>query len=401
METVYWLDLSGQDQTKLDPATFFDNPYLVELDISGNQLLYVPLAISNCSLLRQVDLSGNPMNRPPAVLFSIPALRAHPENIVFGNGQPCTRQLALSIIGEVSKLGQCLLHIRDLEGRRKKISVAADTTTHDFFVLAHPKLAHLVSYVLIVRKYKGFVLRFMPEDVPIGLYVLEDAEWSFELKFLPSDLPVSLIPALREYVEVQAKHVSPADSQFRSLKEEVIRFTGQDSRGLLERLQECASMCARQFEAKIINGDGGLQSRIRIVVTNDSVCVVSPPSTYYVFGPRSISFAVVQDSCLLMCEDLVLVLAPESVDKLMPLFAMTAMPTPKEPETQNRFQEIAAAAGRIFQKSKNKLFEAESPRIRKNDLDREIQKYKKGPSLFKMNNPAPKRVARAKTTIPR
>lgn len=399
METVYWLDLSGQDQTKLDTGIFFDNPYLVELDVSGNQLFYIPTEISNCPLLRHVDLSGNPMNRPPAVLFTIPWLRAHPENIIYGNGQVCTRELATSILADVAKLGQCLFRMTDLEGRRRKISVTAGTTSHDFFCLAHPRLAHLVSYVFIVRKYKGTVLRFMPENVPIGLYMMEGAEWSFELKFLPSDLPVSLLPALREYVEAQSKHIPTTNSEFYALKDEVMRFSGQDSMNLLQKLQECAAMCARHFEATILNGETGKQSKIRIVVTNDSVCIVSPPSTYYVFGPRSISFSIVQDSCLLMCEDLVLILAPESVEKLMPLFAMTSVAPPKDEEKQSRFMEIAAAAGNIFQKSRCKLFESERPRVLISDLDKEIEKYQKGPSLFKTNHSPPRRAYRAKTSI--
>ena len=376
------IDLSGQGLTSLDSRVFFENPFLVELNLSNNEIAAVPEAISNCALLKRIDISGTQIVRPPRVLFAIPWLRAHPENIVFGEGQRCSVDLAREIVKSCRNGEQCLLNFKDLEGVTRCLAIAPDVTSLDFFTLAHPHLAHIVSYVVIVRVCGGHVLRFIPDDVPMSLYVIEGASWAFELRFLPPDISRPMIPALVQFVEAQAAFAERHDKEFSELRASVRTFMGSNVKPLMGRLHEHAVMCARHFSVNVMNK--GSTQKITISVTNDAVCVAVSTKEYYVFPPRSLSLDYVNKKYLLVCGTKGLVIARESVEQLMPLFAITSV----EPDMDLRlrhsfFADIALKSMATYLNAKSDEVGSRNLGLRSHQLDQELAKYRQAESMFR------------------
>lgn len=288
--------------------------------MSNNNLGTLPLSLSQCSLLKHINISGNQLVRPPAILFSIPWLRTHPENIIFGDNQKCTKELAQSIIEECKSMNQCSISITDLEGNNRKLSFTPDTTSSEFFTMCHPSMSHLISNVIFVRKCGSSVLQFIPDTVPLSLYLLPNATWSFEFKYLPSHVPVSVFPLLKGFVESQLQYVEDQKTS-KKISALLEQFKGDDTRDLISFLEAVPCMCARQFHVQYMQN--GRYTPLTILVTNNCVTLRFSKSLYQNFNTDSISFDYVDRSCLLFCGGSALVIEEEYVPDLLPLFAMT------------------------------------------------------------------------------
>ena len=376
------LDLSEQGLKELDPLLFLERPLLVELDLSNNNLVSLPESISQCSLLKYVNISGNPMMRPPPVLFSIPALRAHPENIIFGSGQTCSRELALMILEDCDKLNQCMLEFTDLEGMNRVVSFPASTTIREFFLLAHPATAFLDEYVLMVRNCRGRTLRFAVNDIPLSLYIIPDAEWSFELALLPPNLPASMWGALAKYVEAQAIFADANDKTFWELRKSVQGFRGDDVQSLIHKLEEHHSMSSRLFRVDLLHC--GNKIPVKVMITKDSVALVATRKFYYGFGRQSITFDYVEDSCLLVCDGKALLISNDGLEGLLPMFAMTLVDM--EEVTDHRldsFRDIARVSVGRYESVKDRRFPGMYHEVPVADLDATLDKYRMAAKLFR------------------
>ena len=376
------LDLSEQGLTEIDPAMFFERPFLVELDLSNNKLVHLPESISHCSLLRYVNISGNPMMRPPPVLFSIPGLRAHPENIVFGDGQTCSRALAQAILEDAEKLNQCVLEFIDLEGAKRRVSFTPGTSTREFFLLSHPSAPHLHEYVLLVRNCGGHVMRCALDDVPLSIYVVPDAVWSFELALLPPDMPASMRQALVAYVAAQAAVADKNDKKFWELEKLVQNHTASDMRALIRRLEDHLGMSSRQFVIDLVHCASKVP--VRALVTKDSVALMATPGFYCAFGRQSLYFDYVENTCLLVCDGKALIISEECLERLLPLFALTLVEIDDAEEDYRveLFQDIARTSVARYEAVKDRRFVQHHCNIQAHDLDAALDKYRMGVMLF-------------------
>lgn len=326
--------------TYLPMDFFFSYPFLVQLDLSNNQLFSLPLSISQCILLERIDISGNPMTRPPAVLFSLPKLRSNPHNIYFGKNQVCTEELAINIINDTSEIPQLSLQFEEVNiishGNQKAIrsvTCAPDITTSLLFIMIHPEFQEFKNEILLVRKYKNHFLRIVPENVPISLYFIPGAIWSLELKYLPSKLSQCILPLVLSFIEEQMK-IFPNDQVLKmnhnSILELQRNFTSFFANQVLYSLQSNWHLSSRHFKAQLRGRISGLPTDLLVTSTLDTVSICIPPSTYFVFNPSAISFDFVEDekkpqssTGILMCGDRGLMITDDSVTNLINLFEIT------------------------------------------------------------------------------
>lgn len=308
---------------QFEVSQFFDYPYLVEINLSNANLWTLPLSISYCVLLERINISHNPMSRPPAVLFSLPKLRANPHNIIFGNDQICTRKLALNIINECDSLNHTMINLKDIDGSTRVITCPPQTTTLSFLQMVHPELI-FIDYIALVRTCrfheKDYVLRVIPEKVPISLYFYPDAVWSFELKFLPPSNPPQVYPLLKQYVNEQFIKYKNDDPLLKQLNEQM-QNTKEGDPAILSELRKSRYISSRVFKAKLSNSKD-----IEISLNARNSSVIFSKTSYYTFSNRSISFNYVEDDnsnflCFLVCDDKALCIERQSVKDLMTLFS--------------------------------------------------------------------------------
>lgn len=321
------------------------------------------------------------MMRPPPVLFAIPWLRAHPENIVFGGGQACSKELAKAILSDCDKLNHCIVEFTDLEGVKRRASFAAQTTTREFFLLSHPSAPYLDAYVLLLRNCGGHILRCALDDVPLSLYVVPGAVWSFELALLPPDLPATMRGALLEFVKAQAEVADAKDKKFRELEKLVQTHQGSDMRGLIRRLEDHPRMSSRQFVVDLMHCASKVP--VRVMVTKDAVALVAAEGFYYAFGRHSIWFDYVEDSCLLVCDGKALIISADCLERLLPLFALTLVePDEEEDYRCELFQEIARSSVLRYEAIKDRRLASANGNIQADALDTTLDKYRMGGRLF-------------------
>lgn len=307
---------------QFEATQFFDYPYLVEINFSNTNLWTLPLSISYCVLLERINISHNPMSRPPAVLFSLPKLRANPHNIIFGNDQICTRKLALNIIKECDSLNHTMITLKDIDGSTRVITCPPQTTTLSFLQMVHPELI-FIDYIALVRTCKfhekDYVLKIIPEKVPISLYFYPDAVWSFELKFLPPSNPKQVFPLLKEYVNEQYLNYKNDDPLLKQLNEK-LQTVKEGDPAILSELKKSRYLSSRVFKAKLSNS-----KEIEISLNARNSSVIFSNNSYYTFSSRSISFNYVEDGpnflCFLVCDDKALCIERQSVKDLMTLFS--------------------------------------------------------------------------------
>lgn len=307
---------------QFETTQFFDYPYLVEINLSNANLWTLPLSISYCVLLERINISHNPMSRPPAVLFSLPKLRANPHNIIFGNDQICTRKLAQNIINECYSLNHTMLNLKDIDGSIRVITCPPQTTTLSFLQMVHPELI-FIDYIALVRTCrfheKDYILRIIPEKVPISLYFYPEAVWSFELKFLPPSSPRQVFPLLKDYVTEQYNKYKNNDPLLKQLNEQMQQAKEGDP-AILSELKKSRYLSSRVFKAKLSNS-----KEIEISINARNSSVIFSKTSYYTFSNRSISFNYVDDNqnylCFLVCDDKALAIQRDSVKDLMILFS--------------------------------------------------------------------------------
>lgn len=195
------------DGAPLTNGSFFRNPKIVELDLAGQNLPYMPLSVSQCALLSRVNLTGTLFSRPPIILFSIPWLRQHPERITFGTGQSCSRDLMQRILNSAADYGQCETSFIDPSGDERFISLSPEISSRDFACLIAGPLAIFIDDLFIVRSVslhgKLHILRISPGDEPMVLYFYPECTFSLEFKFIPTEFAnvPEAIPLFTKYAE--------------------------------------------------------------------------------------------------------------------------------------------------------------------------------------------------------
>ena len=340
----YVLDESERNLTDLAPDYFFNFPFLVELNLSNNQLWSLPLSISQCVLLEHVDISENPMSRPPAVLFSLPKLRAHPENIIFGKDQQCTKELAMEIMEETIDVNHLRLNFVDFDQSTRMVSVAPNITTMGLLMMIHPEVCNLRDSFVLVRKYKKNVLRIVLENVPISLYFLPEATYWFELKFLPNQILPSILPIVKRFVYQQCDKFK-TDEELVGMKREIMEFHSEEKKDLnqlLQRLESCPKLSSLHFVVKM---DQTFDPDHELVITANAtaVSICDSPKSFYVFNPNAINFSYVRDIesnfeyALLTCGNKALPIDEKCVKNLLPLLSIT---TPELPILTKRKKDL-------------------------------------------------------------
>ena len=306
--------------SSLPSECFFNYSFLLELDLSYNNLSFLPLSISQCFLLERVNISHNPMTMPPLVLFSLPKIRKNPENVIFGNDQHCTRKMMYEILKQSQLMNQLSIQFIEPDTSVSIISVAAETTLYELLVLTHPELSHIASYLFIVRSFKNHDLMLTPDAMPIAPYFYPGATWSLELRFIPPVLTPSIVPLLRHFV-VQQLVIHKDDELLKHCSESIpcdCDVTNQDLRKISEKFAESPLLSARHYIAYLDNGkklDIGASIECISIRPKDSM-------NYIVLKPNSISFDCVNTIFLMVCGSSAVKLNKSTAVDLLPLFAL-------------------------------------------------------------------------------
>ena len=170
---------------------FFRQPNIVEADFSNKGVAFLPLSISQCSLLSRVNLTGTLLSRPPIVLFAIPWLRSHPERIVFGTGQKCSRELVERVFASAGDYGQCETTFVDWNGEKRMISFSPEISARELVCLLAGPAAVFIDSLMLVRTVvvggKQHVLRIRPGDEPAVVYFYPECVFSLAFRFVPED----------------------------------------------------------------------------------------------------------------------------------------------------------------------------------------------------------------------
>jgi hypothetical protein len=176
--------------SKLPNDYFFEHLTLLEIRLANHNLSSLPLSISQCTLLLRINISGNLFSKPPAILFSCPFLRSNPHNIIFGEDQHCTPKLMYEVLKECHNYNQSILTFVKYRESPKlnkvsKISISANLTSLEFFYLVKPEISNYVNHFFIVRTIdigRPYILSITPDFIPIFLYNYPGAIFSIELK---------------------------------------------------------------------------------------------------------------------------------------------------------------------------------------------------------------------------
>ncbi|EAY23042.1 Leucine Rich Repeat family protein [Trichomonas vaginalis G3] len=350
---------------------FFDYSFLLELDLSNNNLHFLPLSISQCFLLERINISHNPIMIPPIVLFSLPEIRKHPENLRFGNNQKCTQKMVKQILSESSQLNQIVLNLTEPDGKITCISISPEITLHELFILTHPELSTIKDYIFIVRtvseKYKLYLI---PDLTPIAPYFYPDAKWSFELKYIPPTITPQILPLVKSYI-IQQQEMHKEDM----FLAQALRLLPNDNtpqeelQQLSKKLFESELLSSRHFNVYLDNG-----KKLDVGVTNDCVSVKSANSNNYtLFKQTSISFDCVNSIFLLVCGDLALKLNKESAASLLPLFAISIEKSQPRSKKEDPISELIAAADDATESITR---ETKMMNVREDQIDKLLQRLK-------------------------
>jgi hypothetical protein len=146
--------------------------------------------------------------------------------------------LAESIISNVFLLSQCVIKIEDPRGVRRRVSFSADTTTETFVRMTFPALSDIVAYLFLVRRCDTSVLRTVPDQTPMSLYLYPKARWCLELRYLPGGvtMPGDSIPLLKNLVDSRALRVQ--GPQLAGLQEQLNHLMGRSRHSELPRVVE-------------------------------------------------------------------------------------------------------------------------------------------------------------------
>ncbi|OHT13311.1 hypothetical protein TRFO_16504 [Tritrichomonas foetus] len=323
---------------------FFQYPYLIELNLSDYPYFFIPLSISQCQLIERIDLTNTNFSEPPAVLFTLPQIRAHPENIIFGNNQKCSVDLMYNIIDECVHFNQGMLNFSETDGKISTISYSPEISTKDFILMAHPELEQFLPFIFLVRKFENNKLSIIPGNVPLILYQYPDSVWSIELRFLPTYISVDILPYLSLFLK--NKSLLDLSEKVNSLKSP----TQETLEHIFEKLQEDSFVSNYYFSAEMLD-----KRTFTISVTFNSISLAFGHSSYYVFDNRSIHLSYVTNVPLFVVGDRALILDPKSVPDLMPLFSLLEPVYPPKKHTPKKdFSKFAFKAIQISSQVKRK-----------------------------------------------
>lgn len=282
MDSRFLFKYSSKDAFKnLD--IFFDYPFLIELDLSSYPFFFIPPSITQCQLIERVNITNTNFNEPPAILFALPQIRAHPENLIFGKNQQCTKDLMMNIIGSCSSYNQGFLSFKNAYGKISSVSYSPDTTTLDFLLMMHPELKSNIHNIFLVREIKlankTHKLYIIPDDVPMILYQYHNSTWSIELQFKPS---------------VETDENSP-----------YIRINSNLSESYL-------------YQATLKNPNP--IDKINISISSTSASIRYSPSSYVVCDNSNIYLQYIEGNVLLFFGKKAIVITNDTIEKIYPLF---------------------------------------------------------------------------------
>ena len=335
-----------KDHPEINSQDFFLRyQYITELNLATYPNYFIPLSVSQCQLIETVNLSDTTFSQPPAILFTLPQIRAHPEKILLGDEQVCTRSLMLDILAGCKYYQSFSMKFKDpqQEGNQYSIiSFSPETTVLDFILLTHPKLAIYIQYFALVRtiqhKNKAHRLFLLPDEMPLVLYQYPGATWSIELRSTPTyELPTELEPYVDFYIQrLSERQTEPIENKPRTEPTSYLNYIPTFKISL-------------KVNKAVKEG--------QITVSNSTISLSVGSSTYYVFENRNVHLAFITGKYLLFFGKKALVLESNCISNLLPFFEYTIHPfffprKSKEDESQwndlvittDSFAEIAVRA---------------------------------------------------------
>ena len=287
MDSRFQYKYTSKNEFK-DLDFFFDYPLLIELDLSNYPFFFIPPSITQCQLIEHVNITNTNFNEPPAIFFSLPRIRSHPENLVFGKNQHCTKELMMNIIGNCATYNQGFLNFKDINGKVSCVSYSPDTTSLDFLLMMHPELKSSLHYIFLVREIKVqnkvHKLYIIPDDTPLILYQYFNSTWSIELQFKPTNITEEIEP-------------------------------------YINKIGEANLLSYYTYKATLKNSN--TDNQICISISSSSASIQYSPSSYVVCDNKNIFLEYIGGNVLLFFGEKALVLNNDSIEKIYPLFKYT------------------------------------------------------------------------------
>lgn len=148
--------------------------------------------ISQAFLINSVVLQNVELKYPPSILASLPLLIRNPENLKYNRGIPATKETIDAMIDLTYYQSPCLISYLYPDGTTEDVEFAAKETIYDVCQEFIDESGLSPKDVLLVRQMKdNSELRIPLCNMPIGLFYVEGARYSFELRYLPKTMKLT------------------------------------------------------------------------------------------------------------------------------------------------------------------------------------------------------------------
>ncbi|EAX88777.1 hypothetical protein TVAG_036570 [Trichomonas vaginalis G3] len=185
-----------------------DNKYLTGIKLTGRSARRPTQDVSQAFMVNTVRLEKAEFKYPPSILASLPHIIRKPENLKYNYGIPATRNLIEDMIDLTYYQPDCELDFLLPDGSDKTVTVKSYTSLRNVLALFTKDLQYddLDNLVLVRSIGEGLILRLPACNMPIGLFHVPLARWTFEFKWVPKSMNINpmLANMLNLYVNQRA-----------------------------------------------------------------------------------------------------------------------------------------------------------------------------------------------------
>lgn len=185
-----------------------DNKYLTGIKLSGRSARRPTQDISQAFMVSTVKLEKAEFKYPPSVLASLPHIIRKPENLKYNYGIPANKKIIDAMIDLTYYQPDCEIHFLLPDGTEQIETFKSYTSLNSVakFFAQELQYTDIDNLVLVRMIGAGLNMRLPTCQMPIGLFHIKDAMWTFEFKFVPKSMPMNKLTAnmLNLYINQRA-----------------------------------------------------------------------------------------------------------------------------------------------------------------------------------------------------
>ena len=200
-----------------------DQKFITSVMLQGRSARNPPQDISQAILLNSVSLQNTEVKYPPSVLASLPLLIKNPEGLKYNRGIPATKETIMAMLDLTYYDPPVTMDILLPDGEEVTKTFAACTPIVEIGEELLGEREIDLSCVSLVRQFnEKEYLRIPCCNMPIGVFHIPDAKWTFELRCLPERLKATKenVQMLILFLQQRLKEFQPE----KGVKEQVFTF---------------------------------------------------------------------------------------------------------------------------------------------------------------------------------